>query len=139
MYEAHGEYLEGTLLASLMKTLPLNMFISSSIAAGVSLKTRPASLYELSTQAPKQGHLLVILTVFIVQLQEVTYREYFNTSEYILYNILTFKVRNSSVQIQLLTSQAHFNVCLYGYIPLSMHTDIDLVVEKGKRTRNLEV
>lgn len=42
------------------------------------------------------------------------------------------------MQIQLLTLEAHLNVCLYVYIPLPMCTDIDLVVEKGKRTRNLE-
>lgn len=46
----------------------------------MSVSENKASSYELSTQAPKQGHLLVILTVFIVQLQELTYREYFNSS-----------------------------------------------------------
>lgn len=45
-----------------------------------SVSENKASSYELSTQAPKQHHLLVILTVFIVQLQELTYREYFNSS-----------------------------------------------------------
>lgn len=53
-------------------------------------------------------------------------------------SFMTFKVRNRSVQIQLLTLQAHLNVCMCLYIPLSMCTDIDLVVEKGKRTRNLK-
>lgn len=45
-----------------------------------SVSENKTSSYELSTEASQQGHLLVLMTVFTVQLQELTYWEYFNSS-----------------------------------------------------------
>lgn len=85
----------------------------------------------MSTQAPKQGNLLVILTVTVGA----------NLQGIFSFQLIPFK-QSSELQGKKqvctdTTTQAHLSVHLYVYIPLSVCTNVDLVEEKGVRTRKV--